>query len=258
MSNKSVKIWQLKIPLKRIAAFTSHQRYAYYMLGHIFNEMMTLQKIVGFAIPKHDDVRPARRNAEVAQLFFLFRLTASKIYEVRKIINSSEFANGLNELVFTEEPHLRQDLKALNRAISGAVWLGRMRNGMGFHYPGFREWEVHTTPDSNWVDDSIYFGEESGNVFYDASASVAMHWMFDEYRDVSPPEAVGQLADELIQLIKEVNRFTENALKPIIMKLTAGCEVESQGTLLAPKHDKVGLPYWTFLAEAKRRKEAKL
>lgn len=256
MTSRSISISEIRIPIERVAALTPHQRYSYYLLGHVFNEMMSLQKIIGFAIPKHDDIRPARRNAEIAQLFFLFRLAASKIYEFQAAVNKKEVKVALDELVFAKTPQLRDLLRNFNKAVSGAAWLSRMRNGMGFHYPEFSDWETYTTPDDTWVDDLVYVGRESGNTFYDASASIAMHWMFDKYRNFEPATSVNRLADELIDLIKQINSFAETMVGTMITNLIPDGDANFVGKIIAPEHDKVSLPYWTHLAHMKRPKES--
>jgi hypothetical protein len=242
-----VKLFELRIPLERVSTLTAHQRYTYYLLGHIFNEMIALQKIIGFALPKHDDIRPARRNAEIAQVFFLFRMAASKIYEAQAAINSKEVRDTLNELVFPFSPDLRDSLRALNKAVGGATWLSRMRNGMGFHYPKFSDWKTYTTPDTNWVDDVVYFAEQSGNTFFDPSATVAMHWMFDKYRDYEAAESVDLLVNELIDLIKQINEFTNVMVTEIVIKMVPNRKRQPVGTVIAPEHNKVVLPFWTHL-----------
>lgn len=209
--------------------------------------MIVLQKIIGFALPKHDDLRPARRNAEIAQVYFLFRMAASKIYEAKSAINRAEIHKTINELVFPIAPHLHGSLKALNKAVSAAQWLSRMRNGMGFHYPSLADWETYTTPNDTWVDDLVYFGKQSGNTFFDASASVTMHWMFDKYREFEPNESVDPLVTELIDLIKQINEFTNDTASVIISTLVPKGKIELVGKTIAPMHDEVSLPYWTRL-----------
>lgn len=248
MSNRSIKIQQITIPIERVAALSAQQRYAYYVLGHVFNEMMALQKLVGFAIPKHRDARAHRSSPETAQLFLLFRLAASKIYEFKNIVNGKEMKLSLDELVFSEEPQLRDEIKKFNKSVSGAAWLSRLRNGMGFHYPSFEEWIPYTTPDSQWSDDIVYVGEQTGNTFYDASASVALHWMFDKYRDEHVRDAVMPLVDELIDMIKQLVNFLEAAVSVIIVGLVPDVTPKELSKILAPEHDQVSLPYWTHLA----------
>ncbi len=247
MTARSLEILEVRIPLDSIQALSPRQRYSYYLLGHIYNEMMALQKIVGFALPKHDDVRPARRNAEIAQALFLFRMAASKIYEAQAAINRREVQDTLGELVFAHKPELRESLRSLNKAVGSAEWLSRMRNGMGFHYPKFSDWEPYTTPDANWVDDVIYTGEQSGNTFFDSSATVAMQWMFAEYRGYEAAESVDLLISEIIQLIKQINAFSNLMSAEIVVRMLPEGGSTLKAKVVAPEHDKVSLPYWTYL-----------
>jgi hypothetical protein len=81
MTSRSVEIHEIRIPVAKIAALTVQERYTYSMLGHMFNELMCLQKLVAFSMPKHNDYRPARIRPEFSQTSFLFRIASSKIWE---------------------------------------------------------------------------------------------------------------------------------------------------------------------------------
>ncbi len=50
MQNRSVEMYALGVPLDAIKKLSNEQRFAYYLLGHIFNELMCLQKLVAFAL----------------------------------------------------------------------------------------------------------------------------------------------------------------------------------------------------------------
>jgi hypothetical protein len=251
MSENFVEIKEFRIPVEKVISLTPHQRYTYYLLGHVFNELMSLQKLIGFAIPKHEDETPARIRAENAQLFFLFRLAASKLFEFERVLNKKEFRISLEELVFITSPELKGKLREFNKAMGNAAWLGRMRNGMGFHYPNFLEWESYTTPDSTWIDDVIYVGSETGNTFYDASATVAMHWMFDKYRDFDVGDSVVPLADEIVELIKNGNNLVEALVATIAIIAAPDSRPLPAGKILAPEHDMITIPYWTHMSHMK-------
>jgi hypothetical protein len=52
MTSRSVDMYELRVPLDAVKRLSDEDRFSYYLLGHIFNELMSLQKIVGFALPK--------------------------------------------------------------------------------------------------------------------------------------------------------------------------------------------------------------
>ena len=143
-------------------------------------------------------------------------------------------------------------LKALNAAINAARWLADMRNGMGFHFPSFAQWKPFTTPDDDWVDDFIFVGNQTGNTFYDASDSIAQHWMFRQYApDVRA--AVDPLINEMIGLLRVMNSFLEDTLGVFVAEvlLAGNGQHKIVGKVVAPLHDKVSIPFWTSFRKDK-------
>ena len=122
MTSRSVEMYSLTVPLDSVKALSNERRFAYYLLGHIFNELMCLQKLVCFALPKHDDRRPARLRPELGQALFLFRLACGKIWEASKAIRENkELAVTLIQDILPRMPDGMSRLKALNAAINDAT-----------------------------------------------------------------------------------------------------------------------------------------
>ena len=150
MTNRSIEMFQLTIPIqKKVKHLSDEDRYTYYMLGHIFNELMSLQKLVGFALPKHNDMRPSRLKPELSQALFLFRLACSKIWEATITLRKKEVSNTLRTLILPKMQDGAERWKTLNRAINEAKWLSELRNRLGFHFPTFEEWKPFTTPNDD-------------------------------------------------------------------------------------------------------------
>lgn len=155
-------------------------------------------------LSKHDDRGPARVRPGHAQTLFLFRMAPSKICEAILTLRSKEIAGTLRNAILPRMADGPERLKALIAAINAARWLADMRNGMGFHFPSFVQWKPFTTSDHDWVDDVIFVGNQTGNTFYDASDSIAQHWMFRQYApDVRA--AIDPLINEVIGLLRVVS-----------------------------------------------------
>lgn len=253
MATRSIEMRRLRVPLAVIQRLSAEDRYTYYVLGHMFNELMSMQKIVGFALPKHDDYRPARIRPEIAQAMFLFRIAASKIYEASLTLTNKEVSATLRASILPKMPDGKGRLKAVNASINSAEWLGNLRNGLGFHFPDFQRWQTVTTPDERWVDDEVFVGELSGNTFYDAADSVALHWMFQQAGESDVRTAAPQLLDKLIELLRLMTNFLEDALGAWIadVLLAGQGKPELVGKVLAPEHDRVSIPFWTTMRQAK-------
>jgi hypothetical protein len=243
-------MYVLTVPLDAIKRLTNERRFAYYLLGHTFNELMCLQKLVAFSLPKHDDSRAARLRPELGQAMFMFRLASGKIWEASKAIRESkELAIVLREDVLPRMPDGTERLKSLNAAINKARWLSPLRNGMGFHFPTFERWSTHVMPDASWVDDLVFLGERSGNTYYDAADTVAQAWMFELYGAENPRAAVDPLIEQMIDLLRLMNSFLEDALGAFIADVIMDRPSVPQlvGKVLAPEFERVSIPFWTAI-----------
>ena len=252
MTSRSVEMHEIRVPLEAVKRLSDEDRYSYYVLGHMFNELMCLQKLVGFALSKHDDRRPARLRPEYAQALFLFRMASSKIWEATLSLRSKEVAATLRKAILPRMANGTDRLKALNAAVNAARWLADMRNGIGFHFPSFAQWKPFTTPDGDWVDDVIFVGNQAGNTFYDASDSIAQHWMFRQY-DSDVRASVDPLINEMIGLLRTVNSFLEDTLGVFVAEvlLAGNGQRKTVGKVIAPLHDRVSIPFWTAFTNDK-------
>jgi hypothetical protein len=246
MTSRTIEMQEVRIPLEAAQRLSDEDRYTYYMLGHMFNELMCLQKLVGYALCKHDDRRPARVRPEHAQALFLFRMASSKIWEAILSLRSKEIAGTLRSAILPRMADGAERLKTLNAAVNAARWLADMRNGIGFHFPSFAQWRPFTTPDGDWEDDVIFVGKQTGNTFYDGSDSIAQHWMFRQYGpDVRA--AVDPLINEMIELLRLMNSFLEDTLGVFVAEVLLEGKGQHRivGKVIAPLHDKVVIPFWT-------------
>lgn len=254
MPHRPVDIYEIRIPLDAVKKLSDEDRFSYYLLGHIFNELMCLQKLVGFALPKHGDARPERVRPEHAQAMFLFRLASGKIWEATQAIRQNkQLADSLRNQILPKMSNGPARLKTLNATINAASWLSPMRNGMGFHFPKFADWETHVIPDGSWADDYVYLGEQSGNTFYDAADMVAQSWMFSQYGLTDVREAVDPLIGQMIDLLREMNTFLEDAIGTFVGEviLNGKAECRHVGRVLSPQYEQVSIPFWTAMLSRK-------
>lgn len=120
---------------------------------------------------------------------------------------------------------------------------------MGFHFPTFERWSSHVVPDESWVDDLVFLGDKSGNTYYDAADTVAQAWMFEQYGAVELRNAVGPLIDQMIDLLRTMNSFLEDALGTFISEMIMNTPSQPQlvGKVVAPEYESVSIPFWTAM-----------
>jgi hypothetical protein len=249
-----IRVTRLDVPVHRVAALTAEERYVYYLLGHFFNELMLLQKLLHFVIPKHGDDRPVRQVPEYGQLFFVSRIVVGKLWEAKIAIERPEFSKTLAASFTPLMPSGADRLKSWSERIAKAKWPVRLRNGHSFHYPTFRQWTNVTQPDSTWEDDRIFQAKESGNVFYAGSDAVASHWMFGQLDSADPRTAVDLMVDELISLLGEFTAAVEDVLGTFIVERLIGSEgiaEADEGTVETGLFEHVSIPFWTNMPARK-------
>lgn len=252
----SVQVIEFRVPIDRVRRLSDAQRYTYYLLGFIFNELMCLRKLISFSLQQRGaDMRPVRLNAETSQILLLFRIACAKLWEVQLKLNAKEVSSVLRKDVWPHWPDGAGALKAVNAAVSNAEWLPRVRNGLGFHYPTLGQWKAYITPTDDWVDDIIYSGAENGNHFYDASESVAKHHMFG-FEAPMKPEQVKQTIDEMVALLGLVSNVVEESVGVFIANhLLPDDPLDGPvHAISAPKYTEQRIPFWTEMSGAKKRK----
>lgn len=249
MANRSITVKELKIPISAVSALNEHQRYTYYLLGHIFNELMCLQKIIMFSVPKHGDIRTARLDPEIGQILLFFRLASGKVLEASQLINNGIVSRVLEQIIFPKLSDGSSRLEALNVKLSVAEWLIKIRNKLSFHYPSFGDWKDVTTPNADWIPDLIFMEELSGNVFYSGPENVARYWMFGRINSDDPSKGVTPLIDELIDLLTVMTSFLEDVLSVFIVEvLLNGSEKPRDiGKVSAPDAKSVAIPFWIHM-----------
>jgi hypothetical protein len=249
MTTRSIDVQEVRVPLDNIRKLSPEVRYSYYLLGHMFNEMMTLQKLVGFFVPQLDDKRPLRREPEISQFLVISRIASAKVWEAMLSINQKEVASSLRSVVLPKIKQGNDKLKALNQAIRVASWLAPVRNGIGFHFPEFRKWEAFTTPDEAWVDDVVFVGKMSGNTFYGGSAAIATHWTLEQLGEPDRSKAVNSLISQAVELTVMMTNFLEEVMYAFVTEVLMVTTGRDVGKVIAPTYESVRIPFWTVMKQ---------
>lgn len=254
-TKQALEVSRLRIPMAKVSALDAHERYAYYMLGHFFNELMFLQKLLKFAIPTHDDSRPLRQQPEMGQTMFIFRLAAGKLFEAKLALNEKVLSAVLRRSFLPLVADADTRLKEFKRSTDKAKWLAGLRNEHSFHYPTYEQWSAIVEPADDWADDDIFMATQvqSGNVFYAGSDALAQHWMFGRENGSSPREAVVRMIDALIDFLGRFNSLVEDVLGAFIVArlIPPGTRALTVGSVVSPKFESVQLPFWTSMPKAK-------
>ncbi|MFM0167664.1 hypothetical protein P0D75_34165 [Paraburkholderia sediminicola] len=139
MNNYNLK--HIEIPHSAISDFTEREIYAINMLGHIYNETITLSKLT--FISRGSLSQPqAVKDANMFQTIFFARLHAGKLHEAQQTINKNlDIRSFLTNRCFSliGEDRGKALLKQFNSKISDCKWLSDARNKDAMHFGTFEQ-----------------------------------------------------------------------------------------------------------------------
>lgn len=254
--HKQMTVSRVKIPTHLIAALSDNERWAYYLMGYIANELNYILKLLVISLKSNESKERFRHMPEIIQSSMLFRLAMGKSHEAMLQLRTGEFRKVFNSVISKHRPSANARWKEVNAAFnSSARWLGKLRNGTIFHYPTLDEWSKIITPDSTWEDDEFYFSKDAWDVYFDASEIVGQSWMLTMIGNGIPPtskeDAQKKFEDMIntcVRLVGLLRTFVMDCLEVFIADYLLGSNpsVEQLGHVRGTNIDSVTVPTWVF------------
>ena len=225
-------------------------------MGYIINELNIIVKLLSHTLHKQQDERPFTHTVEMIQVSMLFRLAAGKCHEAMLQLRSREFRDVFVNVIAKHAPTANAQWVELNKKYKSAKWLGRLRNGVIFHYPSPAEWIPITKPDKHWEDDQFYFSEALWSNFSGGSEIIAQFWALITIANGKPPttkeEATtlyNHLVTTTIDLVNLLIDFLNNSLSAFIDGhiYSGKTPIQKLGTVNATKASSVKIPLWLYM-----------
>lgn len=245
MPKHSITIRKLTVSVSAIKSLSPEQRYTYYLFGHVLNEMILLGKSIRFAMPKHNDIRNARLDPELAQALFFLRIASSKVLEAQNCLRQKRVQEVLQKTIFSLLPTGYAMQEKIQSKIKNVPWLSPIRNKLSFHYPLYNDWLHVTTPTETWEDDIVFIGDLDLNIFFNGSEAVCQHWMFGNL-DVDPTKAVRPMIEAMLDLLTMMCKFLDAVLNVYLTELLLDgpMEPETVGKIYAEDINTFSMPFW--------------
>lgn len=254
-SHKKIIITGVEIPIEKIAALNDEERWAYYLLGFIANEMNSILKLLVLSLNSNGSEQRFRHMPELINSSILFRMAAGKSFEAMLQLRTREFRTVFSHVISKHLPNANNRWKEVNQAFNSATWLGRMRNGVIFHYPTLAEWKEITTPDDSWEPDEFYFSDGAADVYFDASEIVGQNWVLMVVGGGSPPKTkmeaqvrYEKLIKDTVDLVGLLKAFAMDSLAVFIADHLFGGtpSVKTMGTVRGTNIEAASIPTWVF------------
>ena len=198
------EVRRLELSADHLRALDPQGRYVFALTGHIFNELMLLQKWVDVSrrAPGHPG---PEEDAAVAVTMFLVRMLSAKVYEALHIdaLGKKAVADVLRADYFGKVVGLTDKWDAALAQYKRLEWLGWIRQKGGFHYMTATQWTPHLD-DPMCEGAYIYVGKRYADTYFHwAEMTASLPAMSHVNRD-EPFKGFERMLDELSQLLGDV------------------------------------------------------
>lgn len=198
------EVKRLEMSADALRALDPQRRYVFALVGHIFNELMLLQKWVHVSRRAPGNPGP-QEDAAVGVTMFLVRILAAKVYEAlhEDALSKKSVSDILRADYFGKVDGLNDRWDAVLAQHEKMEWLAWIRNKGGFHYMSANQW-------APGLEDSIcegaysYIGKRYGDTYFHWAEMTAALPAMKHLNDADPFAGLETMVRELGVLLGEV------------------------------------------------------
>lgn len=117
---------KISLSKEKLGALSTDQRFAFFFLGHAFNEIMTLQKL-SLAVRPSSPVRSPIGEGSTATTALVLRLLAGKILEASERMNDAPVGPILVRDYVDLVLDLKERVRVINQRITRSKWYHALR-----------------------------------------------------------------------------------------------------------------------------------
>ncbi|KVE91461.1 hypothetical protein WJ01_27115 [Burkholderia vietnamiensis] len=238
------EVKRLELSETALQALSPLQRYVFALVGHVFNELILLQKWAHSSRRSPGNPGP-QEDAGVAITMFLIRLLSAKVYEALHddALGKKCVAEVLRADYFGKVDGLNDKWDAVLKQYEALEWLGWIRNKGGFHYMKANQWEPY-------LDDTIcsgayvYVGNRYGDTYYHWADMAAALPAMSHVNPEVPMKGLEQMLGDLGQLLGDVTECLARGLQAFLNESGIGDSLSDPIRFDAPPIDASSLHYF--------------
>jgi len=218
------------------------ERIFFVKVGHVLNELNTLQKVARFsAHHTGDSIETKGRN--LYALFFV-RILAGKLLEAWSALQRDFFGAKLSKTYEAQlDNEARQNLSKLKQYFNDRNLISQIRNNFAFHYSGSDKIAAQLEEASKEDTFEVLLAPEHGNCLYSMSDVIVNFALLDSIDPTDHEKALQKVLDEVFMVTRQfLDFFGECVL--IILKQYIGSDSEDAKVGDAPLLDEVAIPYF--------------
>lgn len=232
-----------------LRALDPQRRYVFALVGHIFNELMLLQKWIHISRRAPGSPGP-QEDAAVGVTLFLVRLLSSKVYEAlhEDGLRKASVDEVLRVDYFAKVDGLNERWDAVLAQHDKLEWLGWIRNKGGFHYMNANQW-APGLEDSMCDDAYIWTGKRYGDTYFHWAEMTAALPAMCHVNAEEPFKGLEQMVEELSRLLRDATDCLARGLQAFMTTSGVGDKLMDATRFEAPMLEPPALHY--FFADAR-------
>jgi hypothetical protein len=208
------ELQKLELSSEALRGLTEHERYVFALAGHIFNELMLLQKWIHVS-RRAPGIPGLQEDASVGVSMFLLRMLAAKTYEALNVLKKQSVSDLLKAEYFGRVDGLVVQWDALIVRHDTLPWLKRVRDKGAFHYMNSTQWAPHLN-DAFCEGAYIYVGKRYGDAYFQWSEMGAALPAMIEVNADEPFEGLKQMINDLGSLLGDITDCLSRGLQAYI------------------------------------------
>ena len=247
------EVLKLELKADALRALSPQSRYVFALTGHIFNELLLLQKWIHVSRRSPGDPGP-QEDAAVGITMFLLRVLASKVYEAlhKDALTKQSVDDVLRAEFFGKVDGLTDTWDATLKRYESMDWMGKVRNKGAFHYMNESQWGPHL--DGDFCEDAYaYVGKRYSDTYFhwaEMGASLpSMRYMNEK----DPFAGLSQMLDELGSVLGDVVDCLAKGLQAFVKHSGVGGSLSEPIRFDAPEFAPPKLDY--FFADERLQKQ---
>jgi hypothetical protein len=189
---------KLEIDATRLRALPPRERYVFALTGHVFNEIMSLQKLLEAAKPKRA-IHEFETEGRVGLSILLIKLLAGKVHEAMDYLTRHSVTIVLSRDYFSSSEQLHERWDSAVARYKALGWLKTIRNTASFHYMNASQWKDLSNDDLCSEAHAIV-GKRYAQTFFHWQDIVANFSMMKVVNADAPFDGFATMLDELGEL----------------------------------------------------------
>lgn len=236
------EVRRLELSSNALRNLDPHPRYVFALVGHIFNELMLLQKWVHISRMPPGNPGP-QEDAAVGVTMFLIRLLSSKVYEALNALSKKKVADVLRSDYFGAVDGLNEQWEAVLAQFKKLEWLGWIRNKAGFHYMNANQWAPGLA--DNMCDGAyVYVGRRYGDTYFHWAEMTAALPAMKHVNSADPFQGLEQMVSELGHLLEGITDCLARGLQAFLKKSGVGDKLSKPIRFEAPPFEPLALHFF--------------